>query len=223
MQVMENTTAEKIIYFVRHGQSKDNNAPVFQGIKSELSKEGKTQAEFIAKRASNLSFDALISSPLERAKETAKAISKTTNKPIEYSELFVERVKPSELNDRPYHDHNATELWRAWQESTYTPGKRVDDGENFDDIIKRTDRALAHLYDHSERSIVVVTHGYFLRAIVARVVLGDALSAESYKNFHQGILNMENTGVSVLLYEGAFEQEPGWRLSIYNDHAHLAQ
>jgi hypothetical protein len=33
---------------------------------------------------------------------------------------------------------------------------------------------------------------------------------------------IENTGLTVLRYQGGFEEGPCWRLWIYNDHAHLA-
>ena len=112
---------EKIVYFVRHGQSADNVAPVFQSPDSPLNEKGKKQANSIAQRVSKLSFDALISSPFERAKQTAETIAKTTGKQAEYSELFVERVKPTYINGKPYTDEKASGLWREWETSLYTP------------------------------------------------------------------------------------------------------
>jgi broad specificity phosphatase PhoE len=56
-------------------------------------------------------------------------------------------------------------VWRAWTQSLSTPGMRVEDGENYDDLLTRADAALALLHDRAESSIVVVTHGYFLRTI----------------------------------------------------------
>ncbi len=212
---------EKIVYFVRHGQSADNIAPVFQSPDSPLNEKGKKQAESIAQRVSKLSFDSLIASPFERAKQTAEAIAKATGKQPEYSELFVERVKPSYINGKPYTDEKANALWREWEKSLHTPGMRVEDGENFDDLVVRTDKALAFLQNKKEQSLVVVTHGYFLRTIVARVLLGDLLSGETFRNI-QRTTAMENTGITVLQYRESFEGKSAWRLWIYNDHAHLA-
>lgn len=212
---------QKTIYFVRHGQSNDNVAPVFQSPNSPLSEEGEKQAERIAERVSKLNFEALIASPFERAKQTAEAITKMTGKATEYSELFVERVKPTYINGKPYTDEKANTLWREWEKSLYTPGMRVEDGENFDDLVARADNALAFLNKKSERSLIVVTHGYFLRTIVARVLLGDLLTGEIHRNV-QRTAAMENTGLTVLQYRDGFEEEPAWRLWIYNDHAHLA-
>jgi len=212
---------EKIVYFVRHGQSADNVAPVFQSPDSPLNDTGKQQAESIAKRVSKLSFDALIASPFERAKQTAEAIAKATDKKVEYSELFVERIKPTYINGKPYTDEKANTLWKEWEKSLYTPNMRAEDGENFDDLIARADKALTFLQNKTEQSLVVVTHGYFLRTIVARVLLGNLLSGEAFRNI-QRTTTMENTGITVLQYRESFEEKPTWHLWIYNDHAHLA-
>lgn len=212
---------EKIVYFVRHGQSEDNVAPVFQSPDSPLSERGKKQAESIAQRVSKLAFDVLIASPLTRAKQTAEIIAKTTRKQPEYSRLFAERSNPTYVNGKPYTDEKANALWRKCHESLYISGMRVEDGENFDDLIMRADKALASLQNRPEQSFVVVTHGYFLRTIVARVLLGDLLSGEVFRNI-QKMATMENTGITVLKYCDSFEEEPSWRLWIYNDHAHLA-
>ncbi len=211
---------EKIVYFIRHGQSEDNVTPVFQSPNSPLNEKGQKQAGSIAERISKLSFDALIASPFQRAKQTAETITKVTGKEAEYSELFVERIKPTYVNGKSHEDQKASSLWRDWEKSLYTPGVRVEDGENFDDLLSRADKALAFLKDHKERSLVVVTHGYFLKTIVARVLLGDLLSGEAFKRF-QRVASMENTGLTVLRFQSGFEEDPTWRLWIYNDHAHL--
>jgi broad specificity phosphatase PhoE len=171
---------------------------------------------------SHLSFDALLASPYQRAKETADAIGKITGKAPECVELFTERVKPTSINGKPYTDAQAQRTWRAWEHSLYTPGMRVEDGENYDDLITRAEKALALLTDRAEPSIVVVTHGYFLRTIVARVILGEALSGDTFKHFHT-VASMENTGLTVLRYQVGVDEGPCWRLWIYNDHAHLAE
>lgn len=222
MQINYSDSTEKVVYFVRHGQSEDNAAPVFQAPDSPLSKKGVRQANFIADRVASLTFDTLISSPYARAKKTAEAISVATNKPIVLSKLFIERVKPTSINGKPFTDSAANKTWREWEKSIITPGLRIEDGENYEDIMTRAENALDYLYQRPEKTLVVVTHGYFLRAIIAKTIMGDKLTPEAYANF-QKVAFMENTGVSILTYEGGFEQEPCWRLYTYNDHAHLAE
>ncbi|MBM3222297.1 MAG: histidine phosphatase family protein [Candidatus Tectomicrobia bacterium] len=218
---MADTPRTKVVYFVRHGQSEDNVAPVFQAPDSPLSVIGRVQAARIAERVSHLTFDALLASPYRRAQETAAIIGHITGKAPEGCALFIERVKPSSINGKPFTDPQAEQVGRVWTQSLSTPGMRVEDGENYDDLLRRADAALAFLRDRAESSIVVVTHGYFLRTLVARVLLGNALSGEAFQHFHT-VAAMENTGLTVLRYQAGFAEEPCWRLWIYNDHAHLA-
>jgi probable phosphoglycerate mutase len=211
---------EKTVYFVRHAQSEDNAAPVFQSENSPLSEIGRRQAQRVAARLSKLPFDVIIASPLPRAKETAETIAQATGREVKYSKLFVERIKPARVRGKRYEDKEASALWRDWTKSLYTPGMRVADGENFDDLIIRADAALAFVRDLAEPSLVVVTHGYFLRTMVARILLGDSLSGEMFRRL-QRVGSTENTGLTVLRYHDAFEEESCWRLWIHNDHAHL--
>jgi broad specificity phosphatase PhoE len=218
---MADETSAKVVYFVRHGQSEDNIAPVFQSPDSPLSAVGRQQAARIAARVATLAFDVLLASPYRRAHETADVISQVTGKTPELCALFTERVKPTSVNGKPFTDAKADHVWRAWTQSLYTPGMRVEDGENYDDLLTRADAALALLQARAEPSLVVVTHGYFLRTMVARVLLGAALSGAAFQHFHK-VAAIENTGLTVLRYHAGFEEAPCWRLWIYNDHAHLA-
>ena len=212
--------AEKIVYFVRHGQSEGNATPVFQSPDSPLSVVGVQQTVHIAERACGLSFETLISSPLERTKQTAMAIAERTGKTIEYSDLFAERVKPTYINDKPYTDKKANALWREWEESVRTSGVRVEDGENFDDLNERAKLAIDFLSKRAEQSLLVVTHGYFLRIIVARVLLRDLLTDTLFRSIQGSLKGMKNTGLTVLKYCDT-QEGMRWRLWIYNDHTHL--
>lgn len=213
---------KKTIYFVRHGQSVDNASPVFQSVDSPLSAKGISQAKNIADRLSSIEFEALVASPVQRAKETAQYIAKKTDKDILFSELFVERIKPSEIDGKPWTDAAANKIWRSWEESLYKPGVRISDGENYDDTITRADKALAFLEDCPESTLAVVTHGYFLRAMVARVLLGKNLTGPIMKRFQERV-SIENTAITVLNYKDAFEEDFVWRLWTLNDHSHFAE
>ena len=216
---MNNPKVIKTVYFVRHGQSEDNAGSNFHSADSPLSKEGEKQADSIAKRISKLSFETLISSPYERAKQTAEAIVKVTGKHLECSELFVERRSAQYMSGKPFTDKKAAALFKECEKSICTPNMRVADEENFDDFVVRADKALDFLQNRTEQSLVVVTHGFFLRMIVARVLLGDFLSGEIFGNIR--ISDAENSGIAVLQYQEKTEGKFEWHLYIYNDHAHL--
>ena len=216
------SSSQKIVYFVRHGQSVDNASPIYQSVNSPLSAKGKDQAAGIAERLTHIEFEALVSSPVLRAKETAQCISDKTHKAIIISDLFKERVRPSETDGKPHADEVASKLWREWEESLYTSGLRVSDGENYDDITARTDKALDFLVNRPETTLAVVTHGYFLRAVVARVLLGDYQTGDLIRRIHKRTY-IENTAITVLKYM----EMPGlgfvWRLWTFNDHSHFAE
>lgn len=213
---------KKTVYFVRHGQSVDNESPVFQTVDSPLSEKGIAQAKSIAERLSTIEFGTLISSPVQRAKETADYISEKTKKEIVFSDLFVERIKPDEIAGKPWTDEEASKVWRAWEKTLYTPGLRVSNGENYDDTLKRVDQALKFLESRPESTLAVVTHGYFLRAIVIRILLGDNLTGPIMKRFQERA-SIENTAITVLNFKDAFEEDFAWRLWTLNDHSHFAE
>lgn len=212
---------EKIVYFVRHGQSADNVAPVFQSPDSPLNTQGIQQAKRVAIRIAELDFDTLIASPVKRAKETADEIFKVTQKIPEYSELFVERIKPSSIYSKPYSDQTADKICREWERSLYSTDLRIQDGENFADIVERADRALEFLRSRPEKSLVVVTHGYFLRTLIVRLLFGETLTGEMHRRFQTRAHHTENTGITVIRHHRGFEEAPSWRLWVYNDYAHL--
>ena len=68
------------LYIIRHGESQGNvgiNVP-----DPELTELGKKQAELLALRLRNIKFDAILSSPLTRAIQTATPLSELRNTPV---------------------------------------------------------------------------------------------------------------------------------------------
>lgn len=212
----------KTIYLLRHGQSMDNIAPVRQSPDSPLSPEGEKQALQIAQRVVHLPFDVLLASPYPRAQQTATAISKATGKPIESIDLFIERIKPTSINGKLFSDIPAAAINAQWEESLCTPGMKVEDGENYDEILTRTDAALSLLADRPEQSIVVVSHGHFIRSMIARILLGATLTPQNFHHIHK-TMHMENTGLTVLHHNPSAQNVPSWKLWIWNDHTHLGE
>lgn len=209
----------KKVYFVRHGQSEGNVGIFFQGPDEPLTELGQQQAEYMAARALHLPVEYIVASPQQRAKTTAETIAKKINKPLEFSDLFIERRRPSEQLGQLWIDPKALEIDTLIKQNFTTPGWRYSDEENFDDLKERAKLALEFLETRIEENILVVTHGYFMRMIVATVVFGDELTAREAENFAR-TFHMENTGLSVLGYNEAYKQSPWW-LWVWNDHAHL--
>jgi probable phosphoglycerate mutase len=177
------------------------------------------QAKRIAERAAGLSFEALITSPLKRTRQTAEEIGKVTGHTPEFRDLFVERKLPKSVVGRQFGNLLALRRWWRWEKSLHGSGARVGDGENFQDMVRRIDSALDFLLKRPEKRLLVVTHALFLRDVVARVVLGDALTPEILGRFRYKSI-VDNTGLTALAY-GRNLDGMEWRLWTFNDRSHL--
>jgi broad specificity phosphatase PhoE len=209
----------KRIYLVRHGQSESNVLPVYQDPMSQLSELGKKQAPQLAKRVSKISHELIVSSTLPRALETATAIATYANADIVPSDHYIEIKKPSVINGKEWSDEQAKTIHEKWIEALFDAHPRVMDSENYVDVVARVDQSLKFLEERDEQSIIVVSHDFFLRAIIARVTLGDTLTGKVFRNFYNRI-KIENTGISTIDF--CLDKDLRyWKLSIFNDHAHL--
>jgi len=196
------------------------------GANSPLTDTGRAQAENVAERMKHVAFDVLISSTYPRALDTARAIGVSTNKPVVKSDLFYERTWPSTTLGLHYQDQKKREVEKAMFDS-YARGEteyRVADEETYSDLLLRAQAARDYLESRPESSIVVVTHGTFLRFLHAVLQLGDQLTPQLYRNLHGGH-GTYNTGVT--LYEVDGEQagmsSAKWKLRTWMDVAHLAE
>ncbi len=214
-----------LVYIVRHGESEANAGPVRQGPESRLTEKGRREAEMIARRCAALHAEALIVSPYVRARETAEPVSRETGLPIEYSDLFAERRNPSVVYGVRHDDPVNIAANEAIRENFATPDWRHSDEENFDDLKQRAGEALSFLESRPEKSLIVVSHGMFARILMARVVMGERLTGDECERFIRA-LRMNNTGLSVLRYDGTVEKpfegaENPWKIIVWNDHSHL--
>ncbi len=72
------------LYLVRHGQTEGNARHLFIGSTDiPLDPLGERQARQVGDRFAGIEIDVLISSPMQRARQTAAEISRTTGKPVE--------------------------------------------------------------------------------------------------------------------------------------------
>lgn len=208
----------KTVYLVRHGESEGNAGTHYQNAGTPLTNLGREQAAFMAERASRLGIDALLSSTMTRALQTAEIIREKTGVPVVPSDLFVERRRPSEQIDQPKDAPLVKEAEEAILVSSSVPGMRYSDEENFDDLNERSRVALALLEGHSGQRVLVVTHGVFLRNIVAQVIFGKELTGRDCGEILSTFI-ASNTGITTLQFDPAHRRP--WRLLTWNDHAHL--
>lgn len=209
----------KRVYLVRHGESTGNVNGTDSGPSTPLTLEGERQALELARRLSNVDIDTIIASPYVRTKETARIINETLNKPIEYSDLFVEKRTPSEMWGKQEGD------FRNISESRHfiDPAWKHSDDDSFEEIRARAIAALAYLLERQEENLLVVSHGWFLRVLIAIQLFGESLTIDAYRRIW-GYLATRNTGLTLVEYDPNNINAPinrGWRLITWNDHAHL--
>ncbi len=208
----------KTVYFIRHAESEENIGPIQQGAVTPLTKKGKDQAKIVAKRCKSLSIGLIISSTMIRAVETANVIAKKISKQFETSGLFVERKRPSEVLGKPKDDPESIRIGNLTWDNFHISDFRHSDEENFEDIKKRAREALKYLESKNEDNILVVTHGFFMRIVMAYILFGDKLTAYECQQCIR-VFHMENTGITTLCYDK--DRTPTWWLEVWNDHAHL--
>ena len=161
------------IYFVRHGETVLTPTRKFSGtgaLDPELMQDGLDQAELVAEEAVKLGAEVLIASPLNRTRQTAEAIARTTGLEIIFDEAWfelsfgswdgksIEEVKEQE-----------PDAYQAWLNSTaYEPGG----GESWDQATVRIEEALEKLVaEYPGKKIIVVTHNGVIKTAV-RLAIG---------------------------------------------------
>lgn len=205
------------IYFVRHGETKQNKAEVHQNDDAELTELGLKQAHFLAESLKRFPIKTIVASPLKRAKDTAEIIQQIIDKPLSYSMLLREIPYPSEIWGEKYNDPEAVRIRQEVSDHSDDPTWHYSDEENLTDTIARGRKAIDHLGTYNEGCILAVTHGRFLRVLVAYMLYDGNLNAERYIPIAR-FFETTNTGITIVEKQGN-----DYRLLTWNDYAHLGE
>lgn len=162
------------LYFIRHGYSTANVRALFVGhLDVPLTEQGQEQARRTAEYVAQFPLDALYSSDLLRARQTAEPIAELTGlEPIlerDLREYFF-----GDLEGVPFPEYEKTNpefcaLWAKDFSRLVPPG-----GERPADLLARATRVLERIARENEGKVVaIVTHGVFLRAVHTVLTGGD--------------------------------------------------
>ena len=148
-----------LLYLVRHGETDWNRARRIQGSTDiPLNDTGRAQAAATGRLLSRRSWDAIYSSPLSRAFETATIIAEEVGLAApEPVDALVERNYGAAegLADR--------ELKERFPGNTEVPGR-----ESREEVAERVIPALIDLAErHPDQALVVVGHGGVIRSVLA--------------------------------------------------------
>jgi broad specificity phosphatase PhoE len=165
------------LLLARHGQSDWNAARRWQGFADRpLTDRGRAQAEELAARLATIPLDAIYSSDLQRARETAIAVGRRQGlAPTAIPELREVDVGSWEGLTRSEAEARFPEGFRRWRDG----GTGWDDGENYPEMSARVLRAIREIGDrHAGERVLIVAHGGPIRAIHAAAL---GFDVESYR------------------------------------------
>lgn len=203
------------IYFVRHGQTKYNALQAHQPENAELSKLGIKQAEILAKRFSKIPIDIIYSSPIKRAKQTAKIINKTLKKKIIYSDFLKERKGPSEFVGKRTDSPEVAQINKIRNLHENDPLWHYSDEENFIEFKERVKKFFNVLDKTKKENILVATHGGPIKMMIF-LMMGNKFIPESFYKFSD-LFKLSNTGITLC----EKDERRIWSIRSFNDHAHL--
>lgn len=202
------------LYLVRHGETEYNRRGIIQGggVDSELNAAGRAQARALAQRLQSVSADALYASTMRRAKQTAEILARP-HEPMsrtylrDLSEMdwgIFEGEPPSEERDV-----SMEALKSSWRKGAHD--RAVQEGESIRDVQERAERAVRHiLAREAGRTALVVTHGRYLRVLLATLL-------PNYGLEHMQAFDHSNTCVNRVIYEDGQA-----RADLLNCTAHLS-
>jgi uncharacterized phosphatase len=147
---------ETVICIVRHGETDWNAQGRLQGREDiELNEAGRQQALKIAGYLSNEHWDAIVSSPLKRAYETARIIARI---------LLISEIKVEEqITERDYGE--ASGLWPEDRRRRFPEG--IPGQEDFEQLRLRAMSGLEKIVrDYRGKRIVVISHGALTNSIL---------------------------------------------------------
>ena len=196
------------LLFVRHGETDWNRQHILQGSRDvPLNEAGRQQAHAFARRIHGWPVDALISSDLVRAWETAEILGRALNVEPHSSPAWREM----DLGNWCGLDLEQIKVRFADQVAALARGEDVPrgGGETWAQLQARTVAGLERLNArHTGQTVLIVSHGLTLKAILGHLI---GLPFEYLDRLTTG----GNMGLSIVQYD-----EGAPRLNLLNDTSH---
>ena len=201
------------LYLVRHGYY----MKVEQGkyVDGRLSEKGVQQAERLRDRlagSEDIHVDVLISSTMQRARQTAEIIAPALSLPIIYDEDVEEwRNEDGSLTEEEF-----IGLWRDVPAEERPFFRWVKGCENWMEFIVRTTSALHRIIsEHDGKHILIVCHGGIIEASFVYFF------QMSMSNLRRATVDVHHTSITHW-HKAQIEGFPAmWLLERYNDTHHL--
>jgi broad specificity phosphatase PhoE len=200
-----------LFYFIRHGETEWNAAGSLCGRTDvPLSDVGRRQAQLLAVRLKPIPFEALYSSPLRRALETASILGHAIGREA------VADPRLLELSYGAWEGRTSDEIkranpdvYRAWEQDPASVAP--PEGESGEQLIERLKPFLADVEQrHLSGNVVVVCHRTVCRLLACHI-MGVPISE------YRKRIPMDNGALNI------FETMKGkWHVVALNDSSHLS-
>lgn len=154
-----------VFYLVRHGACDGLGITLWGRTKGVcLNAEGKAQARQLAKRFSSIELDAIYSSPLERAQETAQAIARAAKREVKQSSAFNE-IDFGDWSGKSFDALSHDDRWHRF--NTHRSIATIPGGETFPAVRARVNAELERLSaQHKNSRVVIVSHADVIKAAI---------------------------------------------------------
>lgn len=148
------------LLLLRHGETALSVERRFSGLgDAELTAKGLAQAEAAASRLSREPYrlDVIVTSPLQRARQTAEAVAQRAGLTVEVDEGL------RETDFGAWEGHTFTEIQRRWPAELAAwlddPATAPPDGESFEATARRVEESRDRLVEqYTGRTVLVVSH-----------------------------------------------------------------
>ncbi|HEY5314839.1 MAG TPA: histidine phosphatase family protein [Pirellulales bacterium] len=179
-----------ILYLIRHGESTFNAEGRIQGqLNSPLSPLGLRQSQALAAAFAGQKIDAVYSSPLVRAMQTAGPVAETLGLALRTDDRLLELnagvfqgLTWAEINQRLPAEGDA---WKS-----QNPDYRIPGGESRRDLMRRGQAALESIREAGHSRVIVVSHGGLLTAAL-KALLGVPAERNPFTLYNGSISQVE--------------------------------
>ena len=164
------------LYLVRHGETDWNAQRRIQGSTDiPLNETGREQARVTGRLLARREWDAIIASPLSRAFETASIIAGEIGLPLPETDAAIVERQYGEAEGLDWQQVDA-----QFPAGTHVPGR-----ESREEVVARVLPALIAIAErHHEQSVVVVSHGGVIRAVLDTVDPGNTHGSITNGSIH---------------------------------------
>ena len=155
-----------LLYLTRHGETEHNILDRYCGSTDvPLNETGIAQSHELAKRLQGMAFDAVVSSSMLRARQTADIVCAALDTRYVVYEQFAERnMGVYEGLTRDEAKKQYPNLWN--RQCTNKPDDAPDGGETLREACSRIDSGMELLIqEYSSKTVLLICHGFVARAV----------------------------------------------------------